>query len=1030
MEEKKDSDTLDFSKIKDFFRKFKGREKESEKNANNGDEISINEIGEGLADGMKKIAVFAKKYSVILLMIIPIFLAFFIRIQALELHVMDNFAENSVQNFNKQILTESIKAKFPTLPAAGIEKEVNAEYEKRVKENKVLFPQGGQLAEVPLQTAVSAYSDALKSKLKNNNGDTYLSDIDTYYFARFARNLAENGHVWDTEKNGKPWNDHRIAPIGSEPEWNWHSYVNYLFFRISQIFGNKELMNAVAYVPVIIAALSVIPCFFLIRRVAGNFGATAGSTMLAVHNAFVTRTVAGSSDTDVYNVFFPLLISWLFIEAFEAKEIKKKIGFGIIGGILVGIYSRFWTGWWYVVDFIIATALIYAVYEIIRHYTAKYKNKQENTARIFEKIKDLSFSILPFFFSAMLSVAVLFTSTFKAGLIQFFDGFFAFPLSIITIKEVALGTIWPNVLTTVAELNPSSFSGTINITGGALLMALGFMGIILSIARRDEKGMLIIKENGTTIRMLLLGTLLTSTWFLAGWMKNYTSIELTFLLALLALCLISFIFFNMKAKEGNIDIKYAAFLALWFIGIIYGSTKGIRFTLLLVPAFSIAIGIFFEYLKNEIELLLSMLEIRKAIGKIISITALVIIFSVLVFAKIEKNGDLKYEGTGRLAYERSIQEAPMMNDGWWDSLTKIKENSQPNAIITSWWDYGHWFQFVADRPVTFDGASQNLPQAHFVGRMLQTNDEKEAIALLKMIDCGGHYGYYAVKNEIKDDYTAVQTLKTIIMLDRDEAKKYLEEKNISPNAIEGILNKTHCTPPEAFVIASDDMIGKAGVWGHFGSWNFKKAEMVRDVRGKSESEGVSILKEEFNLSESEAKSTYDDIKNKDPNQWITTSPGYFSKSNECTKDKNDTFKCPGALPGYNEKIAIYYNTTSNEAYVMSNDGKKTYVKRLLVMDKNGTIEKTHEESQFETGMVIIPEGEKYRTVLADPLLSSGIYTRMFFTEGHGLKCFDLFDHQVQLTGGDIFVYKVDWNCTDANNVFFKNNITDEAKTAK
>jgi hypothetical protein len=81
-------------------------------------------------------------------------------------------------------------------------------------------------------------------------------------------------------------------------------------------------------------------------------------------------------------------------------------------------------------------------------------------------------------------------------------------------------------------------------------------------------------------------------------------------------------------------------------------------------------------------------------------------------------------------------------------------------------------------------------------------------------------------------------------------------------------------------------------------------------------------------------------------------------------------------------------------------------------------------------MVIIPEGEKYRTVLADPLLSSGIYTRMFFTEGHGLKCFDLFDHQVQLTGGDIFVYKVDWNCTDANNVFFKNNITDEAKTAK
>ena len=44
-------------------------------------------------------------------------------------------------------------------------------------------------------------------------------------------------------------------------------------------------------------------------------------------------------------------------------------------------------------------------------------------------------------------------------------------------------------------------------------------------------------------------------------------------------------------SDTEIDIKYAIFLIVWFIATTYASTKGVRFTMLLVPAFAIGFGI-------------------------------------------------------------------------------------------------------------------------------------------------------------------------------------------------------------------------------------------------------------------------------------------------------------------------------------------------------------------------------------------------------------------------------------------------------
>jgi parvulin-like peptidyl-prolyl isomerase len=48
-----------------------------------------------------------------------------------------------------------------------------------------------------------------------------------------------------------------------------------------------------------------------------------------------------------------------------------------------------------------------------------------------------------------------------------------------------------------------------------------------------------------------------------------------------------------------------------------------------------------------------------------------------------------------------------------------------------------------------------------------------------------------------------------------------------------------------------------------------------------------------------------------------------------------------------------------------------------------------------------------------------MFTQMYFFEGHGLKCFDLLSKQKEITGDWIYLWKVDWQCKNANAVYFQ-----------
>ena len=160
------------------------------------------------------------------------------------------------------------------------------------------------------------------------------------------------------------------------------------------------------------------------------------------------------------------------------------------------------------------------------------------------------------------------------------------PLSLSSgLKAATNANLWPNVYTTVAELNEASIATIINQVafGLNILFSLALLGIILLLVKRkpDFRDYLLIGASA------IVYLIITSNWAL--------QLSIYLYLFLLLLPVIAALIMLLREKESAIDAKLAIILVIWFIGMIFASTKGVRFILLLTPAFGIAIGVAIGY---------------------------------------------------------------------------------------------------------------------------------------------------------------------------------------------------------------------------------------------------------------------------------------------------------------------------------------------------------------------------------------------------------------------------------------------------
>jgi dolichyl-phosphooligosaccharide-protein glycotransferase len=953
----KDEDIgFDFSKVTKFFirRKKSGASHETE---------------EQVEDRRKIVSVLA----LIALLLIPMAVSVYIRMLPSTIPATDDWARTSVYNMIKTNIRTTLDAQYPNLPEKNKATIVEQEFEKILKQGTISL----QGQETSIDQTVKDYSTYFKAQLQSPSGDAYLGNLDSYYWYRLTRNVVRNGSEFEMRDANGIYYDTKILAGGPHPVGgdkavtNLHVYIEYLIYKVVRVFDSEEdLMHVVAYSTVIIAVLAVIPAFFIARKIGGNIGGFFAGLLIAIHPVFIARSDFGNGDTDPYAIFFPLLIIWLLIEAFERRNLIWATVLGAASGLAVGLFAFAWSGWlfaFYMAIGIGAAAIGY--YAIVYH--REFIRKPRET---FGKIRNTVVALGAFILSSGVFVSALtnvdqFTQSFR-GLLGFTQ-----------IKAVAVDKIWPNVYTTVAEMNPASLSTTISqiSMGTKLWLFIGLIGIVVPLLVFRRK-----------YAWYFAGG--SGLWYLIVIILQGSMTSQAFYGFLLSVPVIAWIIYAVIDRE-HIDIKYSVMLLIWYVATIYAASKGVRFVMLVVPAFALGAGITIGAVTKSLSEWISReLKVQKAI----TTTVIVALFIALLFWPVN------FVAAGVSTAKNDI---PMMNDAWYDSLTKIKDEAAPDAIINSWWDFGHWFAAIAERPVSLDGGRQNNPVAHWLGNLMLTWDENESVGILRYIDCGSNTGFDKLYDYMgNDSLAAIDTVYEIIVVDRPAAQRILEQKGLSAAQAVDVLQFTHCTPPEDYFITSEDMVGKSGVWAHFGGWNFTKSVMYNQVYKKERSEGVKILTDRFGLNASEAGTVYNEIQNVDPDQWISPWPSYAGSESGCTIAAN-LIQCSNG---------VIFDTDSEDAYVNTQGGRMN-LHAFSFVDKKGVFRTKIYDTNYVTaqngrplGATLIKQGSTYTSVLMDYELTGSMFTRLFYHDAYGLSHFDEFTRAREITGGEIIVWKVNW----------------------
>ncbi len=863
----------------------------------------------------------------VICILIAISFSVFLRTMPQRLPIANDWAQNTVYKYYENQLTNQINQQYPNLPAQNKNVLVQKEWTNFYNTNK---------QQIELQ--VTQLAQQYRNQFHDDQGNLYLLGIDPYYYYRQTDLTLKNGFP-GTEKraDGTIWDMNRVAPLGRQQEWNLHPVAGAIIHTIINFFTTMPVMATFFYVGTIFAALTVIPAFFIGRIITGNnVGGFFTALLIAVASFFVARTTGESSDTDVYSVFFPMLISCLFFAALNTKQLKHKLLWISGAGLATGLFAFAWTGWWYTSDFILATLGIYIIYLAITQW---------------QNLKTVL--IAPFaLVGTYLITSGIFVTLFTS--FNIFRGIFLGSIGFINLKAVGVTSYWPNIRTTVAELNVSSFDHVIEQLDGRLLFALAILGILFTFWRKTQT-----ETHG---------------------IEKY-------------------------------DIKTPFFLAIWFIASLFATTKGVRFILQVTPVMAISLGAFmgfsWQYASNWIH---KELKLNALLTK----TVLFLVLCLLLIQPI-KSG-----------YSQAFNSIPSMNDGWYNTLHKINTDAPQNIVITSWWDFGHWFKAIANRPVTFDGGTQIGYDAYWVGKSLAVNDEKATAGIIRMLNCGQNNAFETMhkittqdpQGNLNNTYQEIDLLNEIVLQSKTDAAKTLQQKyQFTTPQTEEILNYTHCDAPVDYYITSEDMIGKAGVWGHFGTWNYKKAVMYQKTHDLNREDAVKLLTTHFNLSAEEAEKIHSEIQTTPADQWIASWPSYLSGIGNCQPQVNNTLSCPIQTREGNAQVTIDLQTM-NISFKTGQKEEEVHPVSIVYADKESVKEKKFAGKTVPISIILLPDGNNFVTLVADPSIAASTFTKLYFFDGHGQTCFKKFHEDKNINGGKIITWIIDYNCQQQNKVYF------------
>lgn len=569
---------------------------------------------------------------------------------------------------------------------------------------------------------VISFSISFVARMQPADYGFELNEFDPFFNFRATKFIVDNGYVeyfaWHDDKSWYP--DGRNVSATSQVMLHITTAALYQSFGMGQ-----SLYDFTILFPVIIGSLTTIVIFALVRVLGGTTAGLLASLFFSVSMPVIIRGTVGWFKSEPLGLFYGFLGVYLFLSGIKSDNGKVSFFKLIAGGVFVSLGISSWGGTQF---FVILLVLFFLGIPFLR------------------KDKKFIAWALPVFVSALLLTITIFE---RPG-VDFVLGYgglgligsTVFVLSFFQIQKIKIKN---------------------NIRYGFLLLG-GFILIGISSIVTNAVSL-------PSFRYLnAINPFLSSDNTIVQSVAEHSSVTMEQLFPSLSVLMIFsgigvWLLFHIKENQ-NFHIKNDMVLFALIIGFvgIYISSAFIRLeifgSIAVIVLASIGVSLLISnVLKKHSKNSLS------SIAKFSFVAVIIVLLTIPVALPVNANWINVVKIPPTILHGGT--HFNITTNDWGDALEWIKGNTEHDAVIAAWWDYGYWITAIADRTTLIDNATINQVQIKKVAKIfLSTPDD----AWKQLTDMEVDYVlvYIAAQKLSNDNYSPFYVLGG----GGDEDKKY------------------------------------------------------------------------------------------------------------------------------------------------------------------------------------------------------------------------------------------------------------------
>jgi len=368
---------------------------------------------------------------------------------------LKDVSRNTVEQKTREDIVKDIDNKYPGFNQLAKNRLIEKSLQEYKKNNAP-----------DIKNRIQQEYRTLKDKYQDETGQTYLLELDCWHWARYTENVYRFGHPGDKVVNGKQMDTLMFAPSGSILPWS--QFLFYLSARLykafSFIYKPIPIYHFLFYLPLFFVTIFLIALYLFCFYHWGNLAAVMACLFIGLSPIFLLRSCAGWFDTDILNLLFPLLIVWMYLKAYTAVSLRARLIYLCFSAFWLGLFSYTWINWW----FIFLVILIYETYSFATSLLLPHFRKYEGLPSLNKRFFTLGlFLIFSFFWVILFSgpepLRILYAQIKQAA----------------SLNSPLVFSVWPNVFSTVAELEKSNLINIGSLTGDLPTFAGAFACLIM-----------------------------------------------------------------------------------------------------------------------------------------------------------------------------------------------------------------------------------------------------------------------------------------------------------------------------------------------------------------------------------------------------------------------------------------------------------------------------------------------------------------------------------------------------------------------